>query len=258
MVLAPTLLVATLLAGPPAATTTRYHLNAKADNTVDLSAFGGPSQVTNVKFDAWIAMTLSDSAGGKAVHVVIDSAAGESNAPTFQATDPGAAKGATIHGWLDPSGRIKDLKSSVTTNIVVNSIQGAVNGMFPKLRGATRAGDSWVDTTDVANSGEGNKTTAKIVTQYNATASETVGGMPGVRVNATSASTIGGTLENPQAGTMNVEGTGSGRGTFVVGGDGRFLGGTVNSTQDLLLKTPMAPMPIPVKVVQELTVTLLP
>lgn len=245
-------------APPVATTTTRYHLTAKSDNTVDLSGFGGPTQVTNVSLSAWISMTLTDSAGGKAVHVVVDSATGESNAPTFQASDAAAAKGATVHGWLDPAGRIKDLKASITTNLLVNSIQGAVNGMFPKLRGATKAGDRWVDTTDIANAAEGNKTTAKVVTTYSAAAPETIGGIPGVRVNATSTSMIGGTLENPQAGSMDVMGTGEGKGSFVVAGDGRFLGGTVNSTQDLLLKTAMAPMPIPVKVVQALTVTLAP
>lgn len=258
MVLVPCFVATALLAGLAAPTTTRYHVNAKSENTVDLSGFGGPSQVTNVKFDAWIAMTLTDSAGGKAIHVVIDSATGESNAPTFQATDPAAAKGATIHGWLDPTGQVKDLKASVSSNIMVNSIQGAVNGMFPKVRGTTRAGASWVDTTDIANTSEGNKSTAKVVTSYNAIGPETVSGVAGIRVKATSTSTIGGTVESPQAGTMNVEGTGSGTGTFVMGGDGRFLGGTVTSTQDLQLKSSMMPMAVPVKVVQELTVTFLP
>jgi hypothetical protein len=64
-------------------------------------------------------------------------------------------------------------------------------------------------------------------------------------------------MTSPQAGTMDVDGVGAGTGSFVVAGDGRFLGGTVSSSQDLKLKVAMAPNPIPVKVTQSLIVTLL-
>jgi hypothetical protein len=187
MSFAPVVLSAAALAAgvaasaPRATTTTKYHLNAKIDNTVDLSVFGAPSQVTNLALDAWIVMALSDSAGGKVVHVVVDSVKVETNMPQIQTGDGAAAKGATIHGFLDPAGRMKNLTSNLPTNTLVNSVQGAVNGMFPRVRAGAKPGDSWVDTTDVNNAGEGNHTTAKVVTTYNAAAAERVGGIAGVR-----------------------------------------------------------------------------
>lgn len=254
-----TLVLATLGGGPrpPAVTTTRYHLSAKVDQSIDLSVFGQPAQLTNQTLDAWVLMTTTDSGGGRVVHVVVDSAAMVSNAPGFDPGTAAAAKGATIHGFQDPQGRVKNLTSSQATNPVVTGIQSAVNGLFPRVRAGAKPGESWVDTTDVPNPGEGNNTTLKLVTTYTAGAGEAVGGLSGMRVNAKSTSAVTGTMTSPQAGTMEVDGAGAGAGSFVVAGDGRFLGGSVNSSQDLRLKVAMAPAPIPVRVTQTLVVTML-
>ena len=242
---------------PRAATTTKYHLSAKVDQTVDLSVFGAPNQVTNQTLDAWVVVTLTDSAGGRVVHAILDSAKAESNAPGADPAAAAAAKGAMIHGFQDPQGRVKNLTASMPSNPVAASVAGAVNGLFPRVRPGAKAGASWVDTTEVPNPGEGNNTTIRLVTTYAAGAPESVGSLAGMRVNATSTSTISGTMTNPQAGTMDVDGVGAGSGSFVVASDGRFLGGTVSSSQELKLKVAMAPNPIPVKVVQSLVVTLL-
>lgn len=242
---------------PRAPLTTRYHLGAKLEQIVDASALGGPSnQVINQAMDAWIVMTLTDSAGGRAILVTVDSVTFVTNSPGFDGGAAGAAKGATIHGFLSPEGRVKNLTSSLRTNPVVTGVIGAVNGLFPRVRSGAKSGESWTDTSDVANPGEGNNTTMKVVTTYTAGAGESVAGMSGMRVDAKSSSAIGGTISNA-AGTMEVEGVGGGTGSFIVAGDGRFLGGSVTSTQDLKLKIPMAPVPLPVKVAQSLTVTLI-
>jgi hypothetical protein len=242
---------------PRAASATKYHLAAVSENTLDLSGVGGPTQVTNQTLDAWITMTLTDSAGGRVVHVVVDSARVVTDNPQAVPGEQEAAKGAVIHGFQDPAGRVKNLTSSLKANTVVASIQGALNGLFPRVRGNAKAGDRWVDTTEVANPGEGNNTTATLITAYNAGAAESVEGAPGIRVDATSTATVGGSLSNPQAGTIEVAGVGTGTGTFVVGRDGRLLGGKVNSSQELKLTVAMAPAPLPLKVVQSLVVTLL-
>lgn len=242
---------------PRAAITTKYHLAATSENTLDLSGVGGPTQVTNQTLDAWIVMTLTDSAGGRVVHVVVDSIKLVTDNPQAVPGEQEAAKGAVIHGFQDPAGRVKNFTSSVKANTAVASIEGALNGLFPRVRAGAKAGDHWVDTTEVANPGEGNNTTATLITTYSAGAAESVEGAPGIRVDATSTSTIGGSLSNPQAGLIEVEGVGIGTGTFVVGREGRFLGGKVNSSQELMLKVAMAPSPLPLKVVQSLVVTLL-
>ena len=49
---------------PPAASTTKYRFDLKSETTVDLSVVGAPTQITNLDLNAWVVMTLTDSAGG--------------------------------------------------------------------------------------------------------------------------------------------------------------------------------------------------
>ena len=243
---------------PGATVTTRYHLSVRSESAIDLSVFGGPSQVTSQSLSAWVVMTLTDSAEGRAIRVVVDSAKSTAVGVGAPPGEQRAPTGASITGFVGPDGKVKNLTASGAADPVLASVQGAVHGLFPRMRPGTKAGDQWVDTTEIANPGEGNNTTVTLTTTYTAGDPETVGGLAGVRVNARSVAVITGTLNNPQAGMMEVEGAGSGTGTFVVTGEGRFLGGTVSSSQDLKLKVAMAPAPLPLKVTQTLTVTLVP
>lgn len=242
---------------PRAASTTRYRFDLKVETTVDLSVVGAPTQVTNLGLNAWVGMTLSDSAGGKVVHVIVDSLKVDTTIPQITPATIDSAKGGMIHGWVDPTGHIKNLTSKPAGNPLLSSVQGVVNALFPRVKAGAKAGDHWIDTTEVSNSGEGNNTKVKLILNYSADGAETVAGMPATKVTASSTSTITGTMENPMAGTMEVEGNGTGTGNFSIGADGRFLGGTLASTIDQRLKVAMAPAPIPVKTIQSLTVTLI-
>jgi hypothetical protein len=246
-----------LPATPPAASTTRYRFDLKVETTVDLSVVGAPTQVTNLGLNAWVVMTLSDSAGGKVVHVIVDSLKVDTTIPQITPATIDSAKGGMVHGWVDPTGHIKNVTGTPSGNPLLASVQGVVNALFPRVKAGTKAGDHWVDTTEVSNSGEGNNTKVKLVLNYAAEGNETVAGLPATKVTASSTSTVSGTMENAMAGTMEVEGNGTGTGTFSIGTDGRFLGGTLASTIDQRLKVAMAPAPIPVKTIQSLTVTLL-
>jgi hypothetical protein len=250
---------------PPAASTTRYRFDLKSETTVDLSVVGQPTQVTNLGLNAWVSMTLSDSAGGKVVHVIVDSLKTETTIPQITPATIDSAKGGMVHGWVDPTGHIKNVTCTPAGNLLLASVQGVVNAVFPRVRAGTKVGDHWVDTTEVSNSGQGNNTCdsgqgnnlkVKLILNYSAQGNETVAGLPAIKVTATSTSTVTGTMENPMAGTMEVEGNGTGTGTFYIGNDSRFLGGVLSSTIDQKLKVTMAPAPIPVKTVQSLTVTL--
>jgi hypothetical protein len=241
-----------------AAVSTKYHFVLKTETTVDLSVVGAPSQITNLSLDAWVVLTLSDSAGGRVIRAVVDSVKAESTLPQLTPAGLDSAKGRVVRGFLDAAGRVKGLTSDLASNLALASVQGVVNGLFPKVKADAKVGESWVDTSEVSAPGEGNNTTVKLVTSYTAGAPESVAGIPGTRVNAKSTSTVSGTMENPMSGAMEVEGAGSGGGTFVVGAEGRFLGGEVKSTQELRLKVAMAPAPIPVRTVQALSVTLIP
>lgn len=240
-----------------APSTTKYYFELKSEQVVDLSVFSQPNQVVNLDLKAWMALTLTDSAGGKVVHVIVDSLSAVSTAPQISAATADSAKGGMIHGFVDPTGKIKNLKSSPTGNTLLVAVQGIVNGIFPRMKPGARAGDRWMDTTDIANTEGGNNTTIKLFLDYTAGATETVAGLPAIKVTATSASVVTGTMENPMAGTMGVEGTGVGGGTFWVGADGRFLGGDLASTLNEKLTITGAPSPVPVKVTQQLKVTVL-
>ncbi len=245
------------LATPPATSTVKYRFDLKSETTVDLSVVGAPTQVTNLSLSAWVAMTLSDSAGGKVIHVIVDSLMSETTIPQITPATLDSAKGGMIHGFLDPTGHVKNLTATPRGNPLLASVQGVVNALFPRVKAGTKPGDRWIDTTEVNNSGDGNNTKVKLILNYSADGNETVAGSPAIKVTASSASTITGTMENPMAGTMEVEGNGTGSGTFYVGSDAQFLGGVLSSTIDQKLKVSMAPAPIPVKTVQSLTVTLI-
>jgi hypothetical protein len=242
---------------PSAPSTTKYRFDLKSETTVDLSVVGAPTQVTNLGLNAWVVMTLTDSAGGKVVHAIVDSMKVDTTIPQITPATIDSAKGGMIHGFVDPSGHIKNVTATPGGNPLLAAVQGVVNALFPRVKVGTKTGDHWVDTTEVSNSSEGNNTKVKLILNYSADGTETVAGFPATKVTAASTSIVTGTMENPMAGTMEVEGNGVGTGTFFVGTDGRFLGGTLSSTIDQRLKVAMAPAPIPVKTVQVLTVTLI-
>lgn len=247
-----------LAPGASAATvTTRYKLEIKAETTIDLSAFGQGVQTQNANLIAWLVVTLSDSAGGKGVHVLVDSVTYSGTAPVApESLD--SARRAVVRGFVDGSGRVKNLASTPDNSLIVGQVQGMINSFFPKIKAAAKAGESWTDTTEIKNAAGGNNTNVTLVTSYTAGAGETVAGVAALKVNASTKSTVTGTLENPMAGTMEVEGTGNGTGTLFIGSDGRFLGGSSTSNIDQKLTVSMAPTPIPVKTVQTVVVTVVP
>lgn len=242
---------------PPPTVTTKFRIESKNHTSVDLSMFGQPNQEGDVNITAWIRLTLSDTTGGRIVHIVVDSAKLDGVSPLTQASAD-SAKGGTIHGVLEGGARPKSLASVPASNPVLAEIQGIVNGMFPKIKPGAGPGDTWSDSSDVTNSGGGQQTKTVFAMQYTAGEKETVAGMPAMKITATTNSKISGTLDNPQMGTMEMEGQGTGTASFSTGADGRFLGGTLASTINTQVKAAMAPAPIPVKSVRSVTVTLLP
>lgn len=258
------LAVAALALGPsttpgiPAATvTTKYKLEIKAETSVDLSGMGGPVQVQTANMSAWLVLTLNDSAGGRSVFVRIDSLLYSGTAPVSKESVD-SVTGAVVRGFVDAAGRVKNLSSTPPNSLLVGQIQGMVNSFFPKFKANAKAGDNWVDTATVKNDAGGNNTTVVLVTTYTADGAETVTGLSAVKLSTKTTSTVTGTIENPMAGTMEVEGTGAATGTLFVGAGGRLLGGSSTSNIDQKLKIAMSPTPIPVKTVQTVVVTVIP
>jgi hypothetical protein len=242
---------------PRATVMTKYRVDVKTETTIDLSVVGQPVQVQSANLSAWIAITLSDSAGGRVVHSIIDSVTYSGTAP-IEAASVDSARGAMVHGFIGPDGKVKNLTSR-PPSLLVGQVQGMVNGFFPRMKLSAKAGDTWMDTTRVTNSGGGNNTVIDFFINYTAGAQEAVAGIPAMKVTGSSRSTISGTIDSPMAGQMEVSGAGSGTSNLLVGvSDGRILGVNATSTNDQKLKLGMMPTEIPVKTVQSVVITLRP
>jgi hypothetical protein len=240
-----------------AAVTTRYRVESKNETTVDLSGFGAPSQQQNFTVVSWIAVTVSDTTGGRIVHVVVDSMTYTGTIPLLSQATADSAKGGTVHGIVDLGGRLKNLTAQ-PQNLLLADVQGALYGFFPRVKGGAKTGDVWSDTVEVTSNVNGANVKSTFWINYTSTGQESVAGVTALKLSATSSANVTGTLENPQMGSMEVEGKITGTSTGMLGPDGRYLGGTSNSTADQKLKSAMAPGPIPVKTVRTTTVTFLP
>src|SRR5260221_3360518 len=138
----------------PGAATLRYRIEAKNQTTVDLSAFGQAPQEQTLGLTAWVVVTLSDTTGGRGMHVVVDSAKYEGTLPLGKESVD-SAKGGVIHGFVDATGRVKNLEATPKANLFMAQIQGVMGNIFPRVKGGAKAGDTWTDTTEVTNNAGG-------------------------------------------------------------------------------------------------------
>jgi len=247
-----------LLPTPPnAPVTTKYRIETKNETTVDLSAFGQPSQQINIGLVSWVAVTLSDTSGGRIVHLVVDSMRYDGGAPMISQATADSAKGGVLHGFVDPSGRVKNLTQQPGNNAFLADVQGVIHSFFPRVKVGAKSGDGWSDTVEVTTTTNGANLKTNFLINYTAAGLEQIAGLAALKLSGASSASVTGTIENPQAGTMEVEGKINGTSTSLVATDGRYLGGTSNSTADQTLKSAMLPSAIPVKVVRTVQVTVL-
>lgn len=244
-------------APPPAAPQViRYRIESKTEQVVDLSAMGQGSQTSAFTQVAIVSMTLADSAGGKTLHVVVDSIGSDAPLPGL-AEAAAKAKGAWLHGVVDPWGRTKIVATSADSNDLVGQIKNSMKRFFPVVKPGSKEGDSWADTSQVDTKTAQQTMKSTTVTIYKRGATAPHGGEPATRIEATSETKGAGTMENPMAGTMDVELADAGTETFYLAPDGRYLGGESKSEGKSLVRTPMAPEAIPVKITRATTVTIL-
>jgi hypothetical protein len=243
--------------GVPAPVTTRYKVEIKGETTIDLSVMGAPVQVQTANLAAWLLIRLTDSAGGKSLYVKVDSLAFDGTAPvTTESLD--SARGGEVRGFVNASNRVSDLSANPSGSVLLGQVQGMVHSFFPRVKAGAKPGDTWMDTTTVRDESGGNNLTTVVVTNYTAAGAETQAGVATVKLDAKASSTVTGTMQSPQTGPLEVEGTTTTTGTLFVGPDGRFWGASYTSNHDQRVKLAMSPTPIPVKTVQTIVVTVLP
>lgn len=237
-----------------APTTIRYRIDQSLTQEIDATAAGGAKQSVSFSTSSFVTVTLSDSAGGKVMRIVVDSVLGDSATP-IPAAVLDSARGAEFHGFLERSGKPHEV-APMPGNPAAPQVQGLVSEFFPWIKTGLKVGDSWTDTTAKVNGVGADSVTVRRVSAYKAAGRETRNARKAVRVVQDFTSFVAGTQPTP-GGPARIEGSGTGKGAYYVGTDGRYLGGDWQQQSSLRISGSFAPEPLPITIVQKTKVTTL-
>lgn len=233
---------------------TKYRIDQSLSQEIDATAAGGAKQSISFSTSSFITVTLTDSAGGKAMTVRVDSLRGDSATPIPPAVLD-SARGSEFHGFVERSGKPSGLEPAAGASAAAQ-IQGLLSDFFPWIRTGLKVGDTWTDSTAKVNGVGADSVTVRRVSTYKAAASETRQSRRAVRITEDFTSSVAGTQPTP-SGPARIEGSGSGKGSYYVGTDGRYLGGDWQQQSSLKISGSFAPEPLPITIVQKTKVTTL-
>jgi hypothetical protein len=246
-------LIAASLAEPPR--TTRYRIETRMEQVVDLSGMGQSEQRNNLGMVNFLTITLNDTAGGQTVRAVLDSIVGSDTSAALPQASLDSAKGRTWHALLSPEGKLTNVKRMDSSS--TGQASELLSSFFPHVKVGAKVGDRWTDTSETTTDAEGQSITTRTITNYSVTGTETRSGARALKIEtAFSMAQTGEITQGGQA--LSVDGTGSGNATYFVAPDGRYLGGSSVTNADLQISAAQFPAPIPVQVKNTVTVTTLP
>lgn len=237
--------------GGPDKAAQRYRLDLVVMQEVDATAAGQGIAKSDITSSAFVAVTMSDTAGGRLAHVVIDSVTMTVSGPLaaqYTSELATALKGQSLHAYIVDGKMVGAAKPSVEGNPVMTLVLPVMNAMFPGV-GSRASAERWSDTTrsDVAT---------EAMTQHNqAVVAWTVTGREGNLLSLTGAGTGTISMENPDNQASGAVTT-SVTVTTVIGGPARST--RLTSSQQLSVLVPALSDPIPVKVETDATLTELP
>jgi hypothetical protein len=237
-----------------APTTTKYRIDQALTQEIDATAAGGAKQKIAFTTSSFVTVILADSAGGKVIRVVVDSLRGDSAVP-IPAAVLDSAKGSEFRGFVEKSGKPTGLEPT-RANPAAVQIQGLLSDFFPWIKAGLKVGDSWSDTTAKTNGAGTDSVTVRRVSAYKAAASETWNARKAVRITEDFTSSVAGTQPTPN-GPARIEGSGTGKGSYYVSPDGRYLGGDWQQQSSLSISGSFAKQPLPITIVQKTKVTAL-
>jgi len=230
-----------------APTTTRYRIDQTLSQEVDASSAGQGKQFLTFHTTSFITVTLKDSAGGKAMRVVVDSMLGDSTTPIPKAVFD-SVRGTAYGSFVTREGRPGRLEATSATP-AATQVQGLLSDFFPWVRAGLRPGESWADTT-VTTTGEGpDSVTVRRVTNYRAGAPAPKQPRKAVRVATDYTADVAGSQPTP-SGPARIEGTGKGKGSYLVSADGQYLGGEWELSSALRMSAEFTPQPVPISLRQ--------
>ncbi|HEX3275366.1 MAG TPA: hypothetical protein VHR43_10955 [Gemmatimonadales bacterium] len=250
-------LLATLLGSPgtQAPRTTRFRVDQTLSQEIDATGAGKGKQRLSFSTTSWLSVTLTDTAGGRSVRVVVDSMRGDSTSP-IPPTVFDSAKGAEFHAFLAHNGRLSDLEG-VNVSPAAARVQGFLSDFFPWVKAGARTNEQWADTSSKITTDGHDSVVVKRITSYRVVGSEQRNATKALRVASQYSSAVHGTQPTPN-GPAKLEGTGKGTGTYWVTQDGSYLGGDWQLESALTLTGSFADDPLPISISQTTKVTTLP
>ena len=242
------------LSASAAPSPTKYRIDQTLSQEIDATPAGGAKQKIAFRTSSFVTVTLADSGGGKLIRVVVDSLRGDSASP-IPAAVLDSARGSEFHGFLAKSGRPSALRPTGASAAGIQ-IQGLLSDFFPWARPGLKVGDRWADTSASTNGVGADSVTVRRVSSYRATSNETRNSRKAVLISQDFTSSVSGTQPTPQ-GPAKIEGTGTGTGSYYLGTDGGYLGGTWQQQSSLKISGSFAPQPLPITIIQKTTVSTL-
>lgn len=239
-----------------ATSVTKYRVDGRIAQEADATTLGGGKQLFAMRTSTFVTLTLSDSAGGRAIKMVVDSIKGDSLPQGVTAEELAKARGSIITGYSDPKGNVTNVKSSAES-VAGLGLASLVSQLVLPARSGLKVGDTWSDTTETTNPVGGGSLGSRTVTNWKVNGSETRGGVNALKLDGAFASAIAGAQETP-GGAVDIEGTATGTNSVFVGPDGRHLGGTTSSKSNLNATLAAQGATIPVVIDASSTITVLP
>ncbi len=233
---------------------TRYRVDQTLSQEMDASAAGKGKQSIAFTTASFLTLTLTDSAGGRSVRLVVDSMSGDSAAPIPTAVFD-SAKGAEFHAFLSADGKLGELEA-VNVSPAALRVQGFLTDFFPWVKPGVKAGEMWADTSSKATTDGTDSVVVKRVTAYRVVGKETHDSRKALRVASEYTSTVAGTQPTPN-GPARIEGSGKGTGNYFVSPEGQYLGGAWQLRSALTISGAFANEPLPITITQTTKVTAL-
>jgi hypothetical protein len=225
----------------------KYRIDQSLEQEIDATGAGGAKQKLAFKTSSFVTVRLSDSAGGKVMRVVIDSVQGDSATPIPKPVLD-SVRGAEFRGFLNRVGKPSGLEPAGKVP-AATQIQGLLSDFFPWVKPGLKPGESWTDSTAKTNGSGPDSVTVSRVTAYKA-AKDPRDQRKAIRVTQDFKSSVAGTQPTPN-GPAKIEGSGTGSGSYYVGPNGQYLGGSWQQQSSLQISGSFAPKPLPITVVQK-------
>jgi hypothetical protein len=226
---------------------TRYRIDQQLTQEVDGSAAGQGKQTLSFQTSSFITVSLTDSAGGKAMRVVVDSMKGDSATP-IPAAVLDSAKGTAYKSFISKDGRPGRLEPASATQAAAQ-VQGLLSDFFPWVRAGIRPGQTWADTSVTATGDGADTVTVRRVVNYRAAPPEPQQPRKSVRVATDFTSEVAGSQATP-SGPARLEGSSNGKGSYLVSPEGLYMGGEWELSSALTLSASFTPHPVPINLRQ--------